>query len=115
MTSVAIGKTSSTQVKPLEKDDEPGSQSSQKTKMATRKVAEAKSGIEVVSTERTVIARSRRLASAIPEKTPRTSEMHMVRRNTQPPRMAVFFSRGSRKSKTGALNCADSFQSPVKK
>ena len=66
------------QEKPFEKDEEPGSQSSQKTKIATRNVAEANSGIEVVSTERMVIARSRRLASAMPDSTPRTSEMATV-------------------------------------
>ena len=51
MTSVVTGRTSSIHEKPLEKEDEPGSQLSQKTKIATRNVAEANSGIEVVSTE----------------------------------------------------------------
>src|SRR4051812_41937045 len=98
MTSEATGRMSSAQENPFEKDEDPGSQSSQKTKMATRKVAEANSGIDVVSTESTVIVRSRTLASAIPENTPRMSAIVTVHRNTQPPRMAVLAKRGSRKS-----------------
>src|SRR4051812_35561555 len=115
MTRVATGRMSSTQEKPFEKDEEPGSQLSQKTKMATRKVAVANSGSDVVKTERTVIVRSRVLASLTPEITPRTSEMATVLTNTRPPSMAVLASRGSRKSYTGALNCADLFQLPVRK
>src|SRR5437868_5816985 len=115
MTSTATGSTSSRTEKPPEKEDEPGSQLSQKTKIATRKVAEANSGTEVVSTEATVMERSRRPPSAIPDRTPRISEMIMVRTNTQTPRIAVLASRGRRNSSTGRLNCADIFQSPVTK
>src|SRR5438067_12633853 len=115
MTSTATGRISSRTEKPPEKEDEPGSQLSQKTKIATRKVAEANSGTEVVSTEATVMERSRRPPSAIPERTPRMREMILVRTNTLPPRIAVLASRGARNSRTGRLNCAEIFQSPVMK
>src|SRR6478672_5132523 len=99
--------------KPLENEEEPGSQSSQNTKIATKKVADANSGTEVVSTDATVIERSRRPPSAIPDSTPRINEMMTVMMNTQPPRIAVLASRGTRNSITGLLNCAEVFQSPV--
>src|SRR5262245_54647550 len=115
MTNVVTGRISSIQEKPFENDDEPGSQFSQNTKIATRKVAEANSGSEVVSTETIVMVRSRRLASLMPASTPRASEMATVITNTQPASIAVLASRGARNLRTGAANCADSFQSPVRK
>src|SRR6478736_8719457 len=104
MTSTATGRTSSRIEKPPEKEDDPGSQSSQKTKIATRKVADANSGTEVVSTEATVMVRSRSDPSAIPDNTPRIRETIIVRTKTQPPRIAVLASRGARNSSTGRLN-----------
>src|SRR5687768_17867035 len=94
-------------------EEVPGSQSSQNTKIASRNVADANSGTDVVSTETKEIDRSMKLPSAMPESTPSTSEMRTVRLKTHSASMPVFNRLGRMISITGRLNWIEVPKSPV--
>src|SRR5829696_5393941 len=112
MTSTATGSMSSFRKNDADPDDVPGSHPSQKTKTARRKVAEAHSGTEVVTTDRSETDRSLALPSALPDKTPSTSEMMTVRLNTHRASIPVLARLGRSTCKTGRLNWIEVPKSP---
>src|SRR3712207_8995473 len=74
-------------------DEVPGSQPSLNTNSATRNVADANSGTEVVRTETKEMPRSSPDPSRIPDSTPSRSDKGIMIANTQSARMPVLAKR----------------------
>ena len=99
-------------MKPPVIDEVPGSQPSLNTNSATRKVAEANSGTEVVRIERNEILRSSAEPSRMPASTPSSSDSGIMIANTHKARMPVLASRSQSRSLTGVLKRIESPKSP---
>jgi len=82
------------------------------TKNATRNVADANSGTDVVSTENVETARSVPEPSRMPAITPRKSEIGIMIAKTISARRPVLARRGQSSSETGVLKRMDSPKSP---